>query len=365
MTVLLTPEITGSTAYYMEVRDRGGRRLAYVPYMNIQQDDLLNKSGNMRFAIDRNDPKSTRYYFEEATREIWLYRQDKLIFAGPIWQIASQSENESIEITCNGLLSYFWFRIYDEDRLFATDSSGGEIAQYVLNYTQSKPFGDLRVTYGSYVTTDMGYKVSSLKRDRKKVLTFITELSDNEVTGFDFEITPQRVWNAYVQKGSTQPGLLEYTQGGDGNITRYAVTRFGSTIMNDIGARSEGGNEAVLIGYASDDVSKARYGLMEGTIEDTGAKTVAGLETKAAFHLQEKKTALSTPQLTIHGKRLDFLNTYKTGDTVRVRIDNGYDQYDKDTRITGWQLTVGSNDQESVNVYLDVDDEGADGTVVE
>jgi hypothetical protein len=344
------PEYSPDSVYRIEARDkRTFRRLAVMPYQNIQCEFLLNEPGNLRFDVARNDPKAIMQNILPGRHEMWLYREDSLIFSGPLWDVTGTSDENVLHLKCNGILSYLNYRFVDFDRLFATTSSGGEIGQFIIAASQAKGGGDLGITYGSYVTTAMGYKVKALANERKSVLDFIRELADNEVTGFDFEITPQGVWHAATKFGKTLRVPLEYGV----NVAKYSMPIFGSTIRNSIAVHGPGEGASHILGTASDTTSINTFGLMEGAFDFQSANNTTQANQRAAFLLAEKKAPLATPALTVQGKENSFIGVFSVGDTVPVRIDNGYDQYNKNTRITGYQLTVGANDQESINVYID------------
>jgi hypothetical protein len=327
-----------------------------MPFQNLQMENLLNETGNLRFDISRTDPKATRQNFLPGKHEMWLYRGDQLIFAGPLWNVQGGSSENLLHLSCNGLLSYFSYRVIDYDRLFATTSSGGEISQFMIAASQAKGGGNLRISYGFYITVQMGYKVMVLKNEFKPVLEQIKEIADNDITGFEFEITPDRVFNARDMLGSGEEALrvpLEYGV----NVTGYNLPIFGSTIRNNYAALGPGEGKTKVVRVAQDTASIQTFGLMEGSEDFSAAKTKEQVRQRALFRIRERKNPLATPSLTIEGKNVDFIGTFRTGDSARVVIDNGYDQYNAPVRITGYQLTVDPSEKEAINVYIDAGDE--------
>jgi len=344
------PEFTPDSLYTIESRDKlTGALITTLPYQNIQCEFMLNKPEALRFDVQRNHEKATRQNFLPGKTEVWLYRGDVLIFAGPLWQVTGGSEENILHLTANGLLSYLQYRFIDYDRLFLSTTSGGGIAQFLIEQTQLKGGGDLRITYGGATTTALGYRVQVLRREYKPILAQIEELSDNEVTGFDYRISPDRVFAATPEFGHLVPGALEWGV----NVSTYTLPIFGSTIRNNIAVHGPGEGESQLIGLAHSTPSIDTYGLMEGTEDFGSAGNQSQVNTRAQRVIADRKDPLCTPGLTIHGRPTDFIGQYLPGDTTRIVINNGYDQYDNILRITGYQLTVGANDQEAINVYID------------
>jgi hypothetical protein len=320
---------------------------------------LLNEPGNCRFNLDIHHPKVTRDNIEELVHEIWVWRDKTLIFAGPIWEISTNSDGSALDVTCQGLLSWFRKRRIDQKMLWITTNTGPGIANYLVNWTQLKAHGNLRITteppgLNLAATTPgvaLGYKQSYQWYETKYIYDAIKDLADNVATGFDFEITPQRVFRTFSPtRTGTIPGSLKYPV----NVASYYLPRYGSRITNDHILIGPGDGEKALFGYAKSTTSMAKYGLMQTSDTWGDAKTTASLNSRSSKYLQEHKATTAVPNITIKSKIGPFIYSYAPGQNLHVEIDNGYDQFNQVVRMTGYQLTAGANDQETINVYLDM-----------
>jgi hypothetical protein len=288
---------------------------------------------------------------EEGVHELWLWRKGSLIFAGPLWQISGNASEKVIHLTANGLLSYFNFRRIDKTMTFPTTSNGPAIAGTLITMSQAKSFGNLHIIDKHTNGPALGFTVTYNFWERPNLLNEIQNLANNVVTGFDYSIdATTRQFRTYVpRRGNTIPTVLEYKS----NLTDYSLPRAASTIVNNDAGLGPGDGEAMIVRVVSDAQSMTKYGLMEGEVETKNAKSGTQVETQARKDLNLRKASSTIPTLTMKGRDLPFIGTFSPGDSARIRIDNGYDQFDKVLRTTGYQLTVGTNDEESVNIYVE------------
>lgn len=354
-----------SRLYVVATYTRSGRRVAVLPAINLQFEFLLNEPGNFRFDLPIQHPAVTRENIEELVHEVWVYRKGTLIYAGPIWNISTNSDGSSLSVESQGLLSYFRFRIITQTMQWHPNNTGPGIATYLVLWTQARPFGDLRITvpdgYGDVDALNglpLGYWAGTKWYEQKNVYDKIKDLADDATTGFDYEVTPERIFIPYqTEKGNTRPGLLRYPT----HFRNYYFPRYGSQVSNNFDLIGPGDGVATLVGRASNTNSMKKYGLMEGTGSWPDAKTTKQLNSRAAKWVKEHAAPISVPTPVLRGDAGPFLGTYRPGDRVRLQIDNGYDQVDRIERMTGFQLTPGANDEETISVYFNTDDEAQVG----
>jgi hypothetical protein len=351
ITLVTSAPFGQSAVYVLETRTKFGKRVAQLPYFNIQMEDMLNDAGELRVDLPVFHPNVSRLTVEEGVHELWLWRKGSLIFAGPLWQISGNASEKVIHLTANGLLSYFNFRRIDKTMTFPTTSNGPAIAGTLITMSQAKSFGNLHIIDKHTNGPALGFTVTYNFWERPNLLNEIQNLANNVVTGFDYSIdATTRQFRTYVpRRGNTIPTVLEYKS----NLTDYSLPRAASTIVNNDAGLGPGDGEAMIVRVVSDAQSMTKYGLMEGEVETKNAKSGTQVETQARKDLNLRKASSTIPTLTMKGRDLPFIGTFSPGDSARIRIDNGYDQFDKVLRTTGYQLTVGTNDEESVNIYVE------------
>lgn len=373
VTLITTAPFGQSGIYILETRTKLGKRVAQLPYFNIQMEDMLNDPGALRCDLPAFHSNVSRLTVEEGVHELWLWRKGTLIFAGPLWQITGDASSKVLHLTASGLLSYFNFRRIDQSFMFSSTTittrflrgstpdlihnNGPSIAGFFISWTQAKPNGNLHIvdahTNGLPLRANLFYNWW----ERLNLLQEIQNLANEEDTGFDYAIDPStREFRTYSpRRGNNIPGVLEY----GANISDYSLPRAASTIVNSEVALGPGDGESMITGFAADTQSMEKYGLMEGEIDAKNVSSSSQASARARSDVLLRRKSSTVPTLTMKGRDLPFIGTFSPGDQTRIRINNGYDQFDKVLRMTGYQLTVGTNDEEAVNVFI----EGADAAI--
>jgi len=204
------------------------------------------------------------------------------------------------------------------------------------------------VTIGTLATVgahDKTYKAQEIK----SVLQDATKLWN-----FDFEFTPQKVFNTYAAIGSQRPSIVfEHP----GNIIALQSPLDATNIKNRIyvlGSGSGSGDGANVKVQVDDPNSQLNYWVREerinySDVEDTDALTAHGNAELAAWSFP-----FEIPTIDVTGNVAPYVTDYGIGDYVQLRCRRykTLSQINGMFRIEKRTITIDDNDNETVRLYL-------------
>mgnify|MGYP000854541262 CR=1 FL=1 len=329
--------------YVVESRLMNGEYLATLPFRDLQFETMLSKSGGARFTMPLNAvQKLTLTELEEGRTEIHIARNGVKIYAGPLWDLDISSSDNTVKATSESLESYMELRQVEVD----TEYNGvyGTAAWNLINQTQTTN-GTFYITRGTAVGA--GGPAGLVKIDAAEIIYDQLENISDGALGFDWVITPDRVYNQYYPRINTRAKVvLEYP----GSIVRYGLQRQGKYLRNKV--RTIGPN-GVLTDYVTDSTSISKYGVRHYAESKTDLKTTTLLNNNSALVLAQRKLPKLVPTVSVKSTLINpFENDITLGQITRVIINDGYVQYNEDMRLVGFQTTVGKQGQESFIFYM-------------
>jgi hypothetical protein len=253
-----------------------------------------------------------------------------------------------IQIRASGFVQLLADRYTDATREFtATDAS--TIAWTAIAESQAKTNGDFGITQGALATIgnhDRTYQWRDLK-------SLVQDLAVQ--TGFDFEITPTKVFNTYTAIGSSRPEIIFESPG---NILSYELPEDGTALANEIIAFGSGnGTDAGVTVTVDDEGAQETVQLRQKTLTTNGVDDSQGGVTSAAnAELAAWALPFEIPIITVSGDVAPFVTDYGIGDRVRVKL-GGYGMVSHINglyRIERREITIDDNDHEEVKLYLSV-----------
>lgn len=340
--------------YYYESRTKTGDLIAELPGYSLQGEWFLNKADQIRFNLPLHHPRVKLANIEEAVHEIWFWREgiDEPLFAGPVWDLIPSSANKVIDVSCEGLESYFDFRRIDWDLAYTAEERG-EVAWDLIRLTQLETDGDLAITKG---TVQPSGTVGNVQFNATQGLLIGTEISnqaEQALGGFDWKIfSGDRTFHTWApHRGSSEEIVKVLEYGENAPITSVTLQRNGKYIGNDI---KMVGPEGSIPVQAVDTTSRAKYGLYQRTEEYNDARTQEEMVSRADYTLQLRKRPKIIPTMVVHNQKFDPFgpDAPKLGSVMHVIVDNGYIQYDGPLRYVGFQFSLSDQGKTSVNMYL-------------
>lgn len=331
--------------YVVESRTKSGQYLATLPFRDFQGEFYYSKTREIRFSMSRaslNELTTNDIY--PAKTEIVVWRDGVKIFCGPLWDIAISSQENKATLMAQDLSSYFERRaVYGDQKLSGTL---GNIAWSLINTSQGMTNGALSITRGSTTGTN-GPSVSGYKIKNGTYLnTALEELSDGQ-NGFDWQFTPDRVYNQYYPRLNTRARVrLEY----GGNIRSYSDAIQGKYIGNSMRTI---GKDSLMSGIVLDSNSMTEFGRMDYVDEQTGLSNINLLNEHNARSLARRRVPWHAPSIVLNSSEIDpFAGDIDYGQITTVIINDGYTQYNQDMLCKGFQVYYNKSGSETFTLYM-------------
>lgn len=304
-------------AHTFKLRNSSGTLLGELVSARSRWVNLaLNQAGAAGFTLDLTDPYASSIIAGNSTLECW--RGSDFIFSGrcTVDEVTLEGDNESIVVSAMG-----WFNLF-EKRLYAkfttkkfTAIDEGEIAWQLIAASQAETGGNLGITKGT-IQASANATISYLQKPIKDA---ILELAAGE-NGFNFEITPNKVFNVYAPtKGSVKPNAVFYYP-----ITVFRISRSkdSAAVFNAILGLGKivGANQKKK--YLEDAASIALYGRNEKTATWSSINDLTNLSRHVQGELNRRKNIVPVFKVFANSENApDYPTDFSLGDKVRLVID--------------------------------------------
>lgn len=255
--------------------------------------------------------------------ELWLYRNGKLRFAGPMrgWQ----TSKEKITFTAMGLLDYLRQMVVDSDKRF-DQADQFDMAKWMVDQWQALEYGHYGIDTSSVGASGRLRDGTYLASELHQVLKRATELGQR-ADGFDLEVDPAsrklQLW--YPGKG------VDRSTGEDAivldarNITNGDITC--SVSPDDVasegyGASGSAGSDNVLISRRSNPELRAAFGRSAVTQSwyDISEQTTLDAHTQGLIDARSDALLVPGPKLRVTPDA--DLDAYGEGDTVAYTLSD-------------------------------------------
>lgn len=315
--------------YDLRVENISGADIWSIPFETITISEELNVgvTGNItinylalkRYADELNTTPDN--ILGSTYREWKLYKDDVLFYAGILLHrkiTGSKSQATSYTIDLAGyeaLLANRYTGNSGDWSYTATDSA--DIAWGLITDTQadSSTYGDVGITRGLHPNcTD---------RDRTcrydNILDVIKKMSNaNVANGYDWEITPLKVFNIYTAKGSTQANLIL----DDFNIISWSCDRgLTGKIANRVIVQGGGTGDDITSVTVEDTSLMDDWYLQEYLLPEKDTSTTANLTDKGNRLLTQIKQPRDVIAVRVNDRN-PLITSYNVGDTLKVIISD-------------------------------------------
>jgi len=254
------------------------------------------------------------------------------------------SENGStINVSADSYIQYFAKRLLNKTY---TSTDRSQIAWDAIDTVQNVANGDLGVTEGVLATT---YN-SDLTADYKDVKSIILGYTVYKPTTYDFEITPDKVFNTYIRIGSDKPEVeLIYPY----NIKSITVPRSSDTLYNKVIGIGSGIGIERIESTQEDAASQLTYRVQESKQLFNSVSEQTTLDNNTQGVLEQSLGVLELPEITVNGSELD-LDTIVVGDSVSVKIEGSTmcDDVNGLYRIYSMNISVDENSNETIRIQF-------------
>jgi hypothetical protein len=315
----IPPAMLPSSIYRVVLEDLSSNPIDELPIAGTEAlaySEILNAAGAATFVLPLTHPSATEENLKEGARQVAIYRDTVREWGGYLWTV--NATNQGVNITCGGYLSRLGLRLINTDRTYTTTDQFN-IAWDLIAYTQAKEYGNLGILQYPVNPSGVLRTLSYVGTQETTVLQALSDLAalDN---GFDFEITPDKLWIPYYQRKGQNNGIVFSL---DKNILDISWARDAQNMANDVTAIGSSTGSAPLISHQADTVFQQTYGLLEASTSWTDVTTQAALDAHALTDLATMKISRDDPQIsvTVDDPPLD---AFSTGDIVLIDAHRGF-----------------------------------------
>ena len=182
-------------------------------------------------------------------------------------------------------------------------------------------------------------------RDVKSIIQLYTYA---QPVTYDFEITPDKVFNTYLQMGTFRPEIqLVYPY----NIKTMRIPRSSDSLYNQIiGIGSGIGSERIQT-IVKDIPSQIRYRVRENKVLYNSVIRQETLIENTTGELAQSLNVLELPTITVPADVLD-LDIVRVGDSIYVKCSGSTYNNDLDGMFRIYQMDISISDDRSEDVSL-------------
>ena len=286
--------------------------------------EKLNQESEAGFVLDADDSKCTTTILSLGVNELYIYYNDTLKWAGQLVSARKIANGDDIywEVMAKDWAALLGKRFcgVESIREFTTIDAG-TIAWTLIDETQTLANGDFGITEGTIEASITRSPVY----DKKNVLAAIRELSnmgkDNESNyGFDFEITPLKVFNVYYPyKGTIREEVVFRYPGNCESFEAFVDTW--DIVNHEWGLGRHWTGETAIISR-SDATSQTTYKRREAIKSYKDMSVLAFLQDMVWQDVQWLKDPQTVIRFTARVDDKTGIDDYNVGDGVTVVCDS-------------------------------------------
>ena len=284
----------------------------------------LNDHSEAGFVLDADDAKCNTTILDLGKNELYIYFNEVLMWGG---QLVAANKIVSGDNVYWKVLAKDWVALLSKRfigveavREFTTIDAG-TIAWTVIDETQDLTYGDFGITLG---TIEASITRSPIY-DKKNILSLVKELSNqgdeggSDTWGFDFEITPSKVFNVYYPYRGTikEDVVFRYP----GNIEKFNASVDSWGIINHEWGMGKHWTGVDALVSRSDATSQAEYKRREAIKNYSDVSVLNFLQDLVWQDIQWNKDLQTTISFEARVDQKVEINDYNVGDGVTIICD--------------------------------------------
>ena len=344
--------------------------IAELPFTGVNFTQQLNSIGTFQGNVLLSGINSTNLNVYNGTTPgktiLWVIYNDTEssnsypVWSGVIWNREYDSENQTLSITAQEMLSLYQRRRISDTKTY-TAQDPTYIAQNLMQYTEAKSYGKTGLTY-SVPSSSFSTTKTYNNYEFKSVYQAVKDLAQNF---FDFAIIPYLSGGDLVNEFTIGLPLGTPYSSSDptsavfqfpGNVISYRFPEDGISAANRLYGLGYGANSKKLTTTAVDSAKYTDgFPLLEDAVNyiDIGSQTLLNNVTLGNLN------AVSYPPTTVEIVIPTYVDPYyythySIGDTVQVRITDDYfpSGLNLILRIVGMSVNPGENGPDRVTLTL-------------
>ena len=339
--------------YQFVLGPAGGTPDTELTYARNRSLDLkLSEPSTASFTIDGRSEQAAA--IAELASEVSVYRDRELLFRGFIGSTADtvSEDRHDVQVTVVDYRGRLDRLLIDADTTYTT-ALDRNISWDLIDDAQAKTGGDLGISRGP-----------ALSGLTSRTITFTGGISVREALdrlaslapGFDWDITPEREFVLFDQRGANNGVILDY----GGLVSAVSVNFDPSTYANAV--RVSGDATTTAQTAAAGDIGSRPEGRYEAQQGISDITTDATLASRATLLLAEKQLIRSSFTVTLRNGDNDLIRwggptDIGLGDTCRMVVRSGRLDVNRLVRVFEIRVSIGANNDETVTLTLDAPEE--------
>lgn len=335
--------------YIVRTRDLNGANTFDAPHNNLELSYVLNGPGSATWTMPLRAAGVTMPNFAPWKRECIILRDGVTVWGGYVTSSpASSTAPAEVRVSAQGWFAKTHKRVVSDDQIF-TNTEQLNIAWNLIAYTQAKSNGDMGITrWGSEVASGILRDARYRWWERRVIGEVLQEMAERG-NGFDFEITPLKVWKAYSPR---KTGASGQTFELGVNVYNMSIDIDGSDTASEVHAVGAGDKDRTCISVVADGAAQTAYGRLEEVIDFRDIKHFDSLTDKANRYLNQHKGARFQPQLSIVTDSPTW-GSYEIGQTATVTANYGFLTFTGTYRIIAIVVHLTQAGNEVTTVHFD------------
>jgi hypothetical protein len=287
----------------------------------------------------------------ELATELWLYRNGKLVFAGPL--LGGQVQGEALTLQAQGLLAYAKMMVVASDQVF-TAVDQFTIAATLIDQWQNLDYGNFGIDTSSVGVSGVTRDATYLAKELNQVGQRLEEMG-KRINGFDLAVDPasRKLRLSYPIQGVDRSSGEDAIVFDSRNVTSPNIVF--SAAPGDVASEGFGtgtgtaSGATTLFSTKSNLVRRAQYGRSAVTATYSDVSVQATLDDYVQGLLDVRNEALLIPGPDVRVTPDSDLSAYDVGDTVSYQL-HAQLSVQGTFRLRKRTVNVSNTGQESVSV---------------
>lgn len=339
--------------YRIDLHDlnNGTPRVSDLQVKKFSFSTRLNGAGTFEATMFGKHAQATKANLKPGATEVKVYRDATQVWGGYLWAVQVNKVNPKafdIQLRGEGWYSRLRRRFVVTD-LHYRDVNQHQIAWNLINHTQGLTDGSLGFTQGSNAGPNVQRERHYCAWERPNVASGIDELAQLD-DGFDFELTPDKVFKTYSPEKRTATGLT--IDGNDAMTFDYLydaadmanyVTALGSDDCNPV------------VFDAIDTAQRSEFGLLMAVVDhDTNKEKDVNAHGRQYLRRRKRLRYRIGKVSWLEGVHTGpAWGAFSIGDTLTMTAASGFATFNRDFRI--FEIEVRGEPPHFVSITLALD----------
>jgi hypothetical protein len=296
---------------------------------------------------------------QELIHDLIVYRDGEKLFRGRInySQDSIGPERHTTQFSAVDYRGMLHRRILWEPRLYGAPVPEAsvdqtDIAWDLINYTQALPNGDLGITRGSSTPTG---RTRDREYEAGQVIGSLLDNLSDVIDGFDYEVSPEKVFNLYYPERGTEKNFPLILGGNIQEVIRTVSAPDFANAIRASGAEPEHDPESVdppdpapVVTVEATNIATAPEGRFEAQMGFPDVTRVERLQEHAEGALSRRGIVSPGYSILIDPTKWRGPEDLWLGDTVELVIRSGRLDVVTPVRIMGVKMFLYDNDHEDI-----------------